>query len=164
MKLKLTLFIMLVTLLFFMQGCNDIPKQSKSLTKEITFTNEGTLTVFKKDTNEAISTFNIETAQGSYETQTGLMHRKSMPLDCGMLFLFEEEKPHSFYMKNTLISLDIIYINANKEIVKIYKETTPYDATPLPSQAPIQYVLETNAGVTTNLNIEVGDTISWSLK
>jgi uncharacterized membrane protein (UPF0127 family) len=145
-------------------GCKETRPQPKSLTKEIKFSDNGRLTVYKQDSKEAIATFKIETAIGDYETATGLMHRKSMPRDWGMLFLFDESQPRSFYMKNTIIELDIVYIDANQKIVKIYRNTSPFDPTSLPSVVPIKYALELNGVVTSNLDIEEGDYVEWSLK
>jgi len=64
-------------------------------------------------------------------------------------------------MKNTEIALDIIYINANKQIVSFQKNAIPFDVTSLPSLAPAQYVLEINAGLSDLWNLEVGDKIVW---
>lgn len=158
------LIIIAVSLSLCLQSCKEDNKQTKSLTQEIAFTNDGRLTVYKQDTQEAITTFKIETAIGNYETEIGLMHRKSLPRDSGMLFMFDDEKPRSFYMKNTIIELDILYMDANKKIVKIYRKAVPFDPTSLPSQVPVKYVLEVNGAVTSSLGINEGDRVEWDLK
>ncbi len=145
-------------------SCKENSSQQKNLTKEIEFSNDGRLTVYKKDTEAAIQTFKIETAIGDYETETGLMHRKSMPQNYGMLFMFDDEIPRSFYMKNTIIELDILYIDANNKIIKLYRKAKPFDPTSLPSQVPVKYVLELNGAVTSSYGIEVGDRVEWTLK
>ncbi|GER60819.1 DUF192 domain-containing protein [Patiriisocius marinus] len=147
-----------------LQSCKETVTENKSLTQEIEFSNDGSLKVFSNDSETEISTFNIETAIGNYETETGLMHRKSMPKDYGMLFIFDKVQPRSFYMKNTIIELDIIYLDEDKNIVKIYHNAKPFDPTSLPSEAPIKYVLEVNGGIATSLNIKVGDRTEWVLK
>jgi uncharacterized membrane protein (UPF0127 family) len=152
----------LLVLFVLFSACNEI--NSKVLTQEITFTHEGSLTVYEQDTEEAKAAFNIETAIGEYETQTGLMYRKSLPQDGGMLFIFDTEQPRSFYMKNTEIELDILYIDANKKIVKIYTKTTPMNPTSLPSGVPVKYVLEVGGAVSSGLGIVEGDRVEWDLK
>ena len=64
----------------------------------------------------------------------------------GMLFIFDEERPLSFWMANTPLSLDIMYVNSDSTIVRIYSNTTPFSEATLPSDAPAIYVVETNAG------------------
>jgi len=89
------------------------------------------------------------------------MYRKTMEENQGMLFIFPDAQVRSFYMKNTEIGLDIIYINADKQIVSFQKNAIPFDVTSLPSVVPAQFVLEINAGLSNRWNIEVGDKISW---
>lgn len=139
------------------------PSQSKSLTKEIQFKNDGIITIYKQDTDAVLKNFTIEVAEGDYETQTGLMYRKSMDKDNGMLFLFDTPQVRAFYMKNTEIPLDIIYIDKNKKIVKIHKDAKPMDPTSLSSETPVQYVLELNGGVVASKGILVGDRVKWIL-
>lgn len=89
----------------------------------------------------------IETAKTSAEKQKGLMFRESLCDNCGMLFVFEEEERHSFWMKNTLIPLDIIFINAKLNVVDI-KRAIPCEEYPCQlytSKEKALYVLETNA-------------------
>lgn len=89
------------------------------------------------------------------------MFREKMEDGQGMLFIFPSEEPEGFYMKNTIIPLDIIFINSKKEIVKIYKNTTPFSEQDLPSLKPAVYVVEVNAGFTDKNNIKEGDFIDW---
>lgn len=158
--------LVIIFLFFFLSGvqsCDQKVKKSISITKEINFSKEGELTLRK--TNDSIfKTLDIEIAQTDYETQTGLMYRKSMEEHQGMLFIFQEEQPRSFYMKNTEFSLDIIYINKKKEVVSIQKNTIPYDKNSLPSGEPVLYVLEIKAGLSDRWGIENGDSVRWLLK
>src|SRR5690606_16060128 len=95
-----------------------------------------------------------------FEQTTGLMYRKSMKEDRGMLFIYENERPRGgFYMKNTYLALDLIYIDANREIVDFKENTEPFNENPLPSSAPAQYVLEVNAGTVAKLGLEIGDKV-----
>ena len=78
-----------------------------------------------------------------------------------MLFLFEDERPHNFYMKNTYIPLDLFFITKDQKIATIIENAKPLDESSLPSEVPVQYVLEVNAGSAKQWNIQEGDSISW---
>ena len=158
---KVVLSCIMASSLLFCVQCKDKKQEALVLTEEVTFSKEGELTLKKFKTDSVIAVLDIEIADNEYETQTGLMYRKSMPEDQAMLFIFEDEIPRSFYMKNTEFALDIIYINSNKEIVSIQKNAQPFDKTSLPSGVPVQYVLEVNAGISNDLGIEKGDKIEW---
>jgi uncharacterized membrane protein (UPF0127 family) len=146
--------------LFAVSGCKD-KAENKVLTREVTFKKEGELLLKKAGNDSIIANLDIEIVDDDYQIQTGLMYRKSMEPNRGMLFIFKYQKPLSFYMKNTEFSLDIIYINNAKKIVSITKNTTPFDQTSLPSGAPARYVLEVNAGLTDDWNLAIGDIVEW---
>lgn len=144
-------------------NCKDnANSENKSLTKEITFTKEGELTILKADNDSIIAKLDIEIADDEYSTQTGLMYRHSMAENQGMLFVFKDLRQRSFYMKNTEIPLDIIYLNSEKEIVSIQKNAKPFDETSLPSETVSQYVLEVNAGLSEKWNLEKNDKIEYT--
>ncbi|CTQ53876.1 hypothetical protein LP7551_02407 [Roseibium album] len=109
---------------------------------------------------EADHRFLVEVAATDRERARGLMFREEMAIDHGMLFVFESEGQRHFWMKNTPLSLDIIYINAAGQIVSISAHTTPYSESVIPSGKPARYVLELNAGTSEKLGIDVGDVIS----
>ena len=136
--------------------------ENKSLTKEVSFTKEGELTLKKATNDSIVATLDIEFANTEYETQTGLMYRRAMQINRGMLFIFENEIRRSFYMKNTEFALDIIFLNSDHEIVSIQKNAKPFDKSSLPSDAPAKYVLEINAGLSDQWGLEVGDLIEFS--
>ena len=136
--------------------------ENKSLTKEVNFTKEGELTLKKATNDSIVAILDIEFATTEYETQTGLMYRRSMQNDRGMLFVFENEIRRSFYMKNTEFALDIIFVNSDHEIVSIQKNAKPFDKSSLPSDAPAKYVLEINAGLSDQWGLEAGDLIEFS--
>ena len=160
-KIIYTLAIIGMSLYF--QSCKE-STSTKSITREVTFTKEGELQLKKAGNDSLIKILNLEIAESEYETQTGLMYRHSMEDNQAMLFIFEVEQPRSFYMKNTEFSIDIIFINSKKEIVNIHKNAKPYDKSSLPSDGPIKYVLEINAGLSDNWGLEKGDQIEWSTK
>ncbi len=153
----------LVFSLFSFQNCKE-KLETKVLTKEVAFTKEGELRLKKAATDSVIVSLNIEIADDAYQTETGLMYRNSMLANEAMLFVFEDEVTRSFYMKNTEFPLDIIFINAKKEIVSIQKNAQPFDPTSLPSDAPSKYVLEVNAGLSNQWQLENGDKIEFEKK
>lgn len=151
----------LVGMMLQSYGCKDT-SEKKILTKEVTFTKEGELTLKKAVTDSVVAQLDIEFAESEYETQTGLMYRKSMQSNRAMLFIFENDSQRSFYMKNTEFALDIIYINSDFKIVSIQKNAKPLDKSSLPSQAPAKYVLEVNAGQSDQWGLVAGDVVQFS--
>jgi uncharacterized protein len=128
---------------------------------EIAFIKEGTLNL--SNDGKIIKTLEIEIASDSYERENGLMNRSEMLENRGMLFVFDEPKIQNFWMKNTRIPLDIIYINENKKVINIAKNTIPQseNGTP-PSTSPAKYVLEINGGMSNKWGIKEGITqINW---
>jgi uncharacterized membrane protein (UPF0127 family) len=97
----------------------------------------------------------VELARTLQERQTGLMNRKKMDNDRGMLFIFEKEEPRSFWMKNTYIPLSIAYINREGIIIDIH-DMSPLDTTPVASSGPAKYALEVNRGMFDLWEISVG--------
>lgn len=111
--------------------------------------------------SDTIADFRIELAKTTKEIQIGMMWRKSMSIDMGMLFLMPEEKIQSFWMKNTYIPLDIIYINSNNQVISIKENAKPMNESPLPSEKPAIYVLEILGGTSAKLGIKPGDIWKW---
>jgi uncharacterized membrane protein (UPF0127 family) len=143
-------------------ACKEQRSEVKNITPtEIRFTKEGTLKLIKED-GTLLKTLDIEIADDDYQRETGLMHRASMLDSQGMLFVFDEEDYRGFYMKNTLISLDILYIDANGKIISFSEQTKPMDEATLPSQLPAQYVLEIKGGLSEDWLLEIGDKIEWT--
>jgi len=103
--------------------------------------------------------FTVEIADDDAEQSRGLMFRRELAADAGMLFLYEEERPLSYYMRNTYISLDIIYINSDARIVSIARNTEPLSERSLLSHAPAIAVLEVNAGTADRLGFGEGDIV-----
>lgn len=111
--------------------------------------------------------FLVEIADNPEERSRGLMNRENLDPDKGMLFVFEGESKHSFWMKNTLIPLDIIWINKNKEVVYIEKNVQPCKNDPCPVYGPdkeAKYVLEINAGQADQATIQINDKLSFEYK
>ncbi len=138
-------------------------KEDKKLIKqtEVAFKKEGELTIFKVADSTEVK-LDIEIAATDFDIQTGLMYRNTMETNRGMLFIFEDEKERFFYMKNTKIPLDIVYIGGNNKIVSFQKNAQPFDESSLPSTLPAKYVLEINAGLVDTWGISVGDRINFT--
>lgn len=103
--------------------------------------------------------FDAEMARSASELAYGLMNRTSMPQDHGMLFLFRDEAERSFWMKNTLIPPDMIFIRADGVIRRIHPSAIPHDLTPVFSNGPAMAVLELNGGRAADLGIKAGDRV-----
>jgi uncharacterized membrane protein (UPF0127 family) len=123
--------------------------------------------VVRPGTGSVLLTVDAELATTSETRTRGLMERPSLPADQGMLFIFEAAQPLSFWMFNTLIPLDIIFVDAQRHIESIYASVPPCRP-PLrcptyPSHGLAQYVLEVNAGTAAKAGIDIGDELRWTL-
>ena len=111
--------------------------------------------------------FNVELAKTKEETSKGLMNREFLNKDSGMIFIFPTESIHSFWMKNTLIPLDIIYISKDLKVVEIIENVEPCTKDPCDIYRPNEnslYVLELNAGTVDKINLDNGDKIEFHLE
>jgi uncharacterized membrane protein (UPF0127 family) len=104
--------------------------------------------------------FQVEIVSSQEETSKGLMFRESLEENSGMFFIFQKEGIHGFWMKNTLIPLDIIWISENLEVVHIEKNVQPCQSDPCEIYANTEnalYVLELNSGIADKINLEIGN-------
>ncbi|HXV25807.1 MAG TPA: DUF192 domain-containing protein [Alphaproteobacteria bacterium] len=108
-------------------------------------------------TRDARHVFTIEIARTPAEMQRGLMFRSYLAPDHGMLFLYEEDRPVSFWMKNTFIPLDLFFTDASGRIVRIAERTVPLSTERISSEEPVRAVLEVNGGTASRLQVKVGD-------
>jgi uncharacterized membrane protein (UPF0127 family) len=138
---------LLVALLFAMLGsvsaCQAEPKVSIST----------------KDGKEVV--FQVEIADTPSKREMGLQYRRDLARDNGMIFLFPADAPLSFWMKNTPIPLDMIFINGERKIVGIVEQATPYTLEPRAVAAPSKYVLEINGGLAKLHGIKAGDSVRF---
>ena len=104
-------------------------------------------------------TYTLEIVAKTEERNTGLMRRDSMPEDHGMIFIFKAAEPRSFWMKNTRIPLDILYLDPTGKVVSIHR-MEPYVEIPTRSKAPAKYAIELNAGQAEAATIHEGDTVT----
>lgn len=158
MLLKRYTLSLLLSIFLSLCACKEDKKVIKQT--EVSFKKEGELTIFKSADSTQIK-LDIEIADTDFDIQTGLMYRNAMKTNQGMLFVFDDVKERFFYMKNTKIPLDLIFIDNNKKIVSFQKHAQPFDESSLPSNAPAKYVLEVNAGLADTWGVAVGDHISY---
>ena len=128
---------------------------------EPTFEKEGELAFLDARQQDTLQPIDIEIAEDRNEIQYGMMYRKSMDPQTGMLFIMEKQQRQSFYMKNTYIPLDIIYINDSLRIVSIQENAAPLQEKSLPSKEPALYVLEVTGGFCERHGIKAGDYVKW---
>ncbi len=138
-----------------------------------TETAKGTKTTQKSQAIVKIknSTVNVELANTPQARELGLMFRKSLKPDAGMLFIFPTESTHSFWMKNTEIPLDILWINADKRIFYIQRnaptckslDAAQKNCPMYIAEEPAKYVLEVNAGWVEKNNVSLGDEVQINL-
>lgn len=127
------------------------------------FKKEGTLSFVNGNTGAVLKSIDIEVAADDAEREQGLMYRKSMEDSQGMLFIMERNEQQGFWMKNTYIPLDIIFVGEDSTIVNIHKNTKPHNTTSLPSAGPAKYVVEVNGGWTSANGVTKGDKITFAL-
>jgi uncharacterized membrane protein (UPF0127 family) len=104
--------------------------------------------------------FSVELATDNAQRQRGLMMRQSLPADHGMLFVFPRTEPQAFWMKNTLIPLDMLYFDATRQLVSMQLNVPPCRADPCPvypSEGPARYVLELSGGTARRIGVQPGD-------
>lgn len=138
-------------------ACAQLPKQDPKACRgqpELT-----PLEPLQVRTDRGVRSFQVEVADSDRERAYGLMCRKAMAPDRGMLFVFPQAEPQAFWMRNTLIPLDIIYIGADGRVVSITRNARPLSDTPLPSAGPAKYVLELAGGRAAEIGLLPGDRV-----
>lgn len=150
---KPVITVSLVCLLFF--SANPFTYSQKSSIRK-----DGILSFLKGD-DSVIVTIDIEIAETSQSHIKGLMFRELQDFSCGMLFLFRDIRPRSFWMRNTPGSLDIIFVDGDLHIINIAEKTTPMSDTGYLSKDPAKYVVEVKGGFTEKYKIKTKDKINW---
>lgn len=140
---------------------SEISTQSETI--DIPFQKQGELFFTSQQNSDTLARIDIEVADNDQLRARGLMYRRSLPENGGMLFTQNREEIQSFWMKNTYIPLDILFVNANKEIVTIHSNTTPLKEWNYASTQPALYVVEVNAGFSNRHGISTGDRIEFTI-
>jgi hypothetical protein len=134
------------------------PNDPDSKHPEVPFVSEGELSFVGAD-GKTRQKIEIEIADDDRQREQGLMWRRNMAESRGMVFIFPQESEQRFWMRNTYIPLDIIYVNSKMEIVSIQKNCKTLNDGGLPSNAPAQYVVEVIGGFCDKHNIKAGTKI-----
>ena len=151
---------LLVCVALLMAACtSDAPEPSSSA--EPSFTKDGTLTFLRPDSS-VITTIDIEIADTDAKRTTGLMRRRSMGYNRGMLFIFDTVEPGTMWMKNTPLPLDIVFVDANRRVINIAERTTTFSLDPIEPDAPRKYVVEVRAGFANRHNLTDSTRITWT--
>ncbi len=156
------LLFVLPLLIFSLVACGGEPKEKpvEEPLPEVPFRKDGTLT-FLRD-GEPIVTIDIEIADNDSSRARGLMQRFHLPERSGMLFIFDQPAPQSFWMANTQVPLDILFVDADSQIVRIAKYTKPLSPESVTSEGlPAQFVIEVEAGFTDTYGIVETDRVRW---
>ena len=149
-KGKPSLYLALLLVVIFIMAIVYSPKRGmqqmrnkriqpeKTTSAEPQFVRQGELT-FVKANGTVLTKIDIEVADTDAKREQGLMYRRQMDLNRGMLFIFDDVDLRSFWMKNTYLPLDILYVNAEKKIVKICENMATLNEQPIPSDFPAKY-------------------------
>lgn len=153
----------LLCLLLLSSACGSDNSGQVIDTPDIPFRPDGVLEIIRPD-GTTLTTLVIEIAEGDSARARGLMQRTSLPARGGMLFLDDEEKIQTFWMRNTPLPLDLIFVNADSQIVTVAKRARPFTEQTISSTDSAMYVLEVNAGFTDRNGIDESMRIRWRLK
>lgn len=152
-------FVVILAIMSIM-GCTKSDQTGPPVATDIEFRPDGILDFIRPDSS-IVTRIGIEIAESVEAQAQGLMYRRSLPNRGGMMFIDPEPSMRSFWMKNTSLSLDIIFVDESGEIVNIVKRTTPFSEDFIFSKGPAQYVVEVRAGFTDKFSITELDRITW---
>lgn len=163
--MSLEKFLIGLAIILLLSACGSDNQQQSPVERtdrssQLEFT--GTVTFINNEGNE-ISTVQVAVADTPQSRQAGLMDVHNLPSDKGMIFIFEQEQPLSFWMANTPLPLDIIFVNHQYEIVRIHRNARPFSTRSFQSDRPATYAVEVNGGYTTDRDIQEGMRISIDL-
>ncbi len=160
-RLQTTLFknILPLVILLLVSACSSPDRTDTQTAQEERELDFETTVTFLDARGNQITEIEAAVADDNASRSEGLMDVHSLPEHAGMLFIFEENEQRSFWMAGTPLSLDIIFINEDYEIVRIHRNTSPYSQESIPSDLPAKYVVEVNAGYTMRYDINEGGRI-----
>ena len=158
---KSLLIITLICTALLLGACKKDSSNSKdSPENKYTFRKDGTLQ-FHSPTGELKAEFDIEIAQKEAELLRGLKFRDKMLTNQGMLFIFEYVDYNSFWMQDTYLSLDMVFIDQDYKVIHIARDTPPFSEELISPPSPNKYVLELLAGSADKYNLKEKDIVSW---
>lgn len=150
-----------VALMACSPGAGDAPPQSPQSAPAVHPVSGLPVVPLKVTSGGKVHNFRVELARTPQEQAKGLMFRTQMGADEGMIFPFDPPRGASFWMRNTVISLDLIFVGRDGRISNIAANAVPYDETPLYSSGDAKAVLELNGGRAAQLGIKPGDRVEW---
>ncbi len=154
------LFALIPLLFLFAAGCSSEKNSNNGDPKGRILEYSRTVTFLNAD-GDSLTAVEVAVADDQQERNEGLMDVNSLPRDKGMLFIFERQQPLSFWMANTPLSLDIIFVNEAKEIVRIHQRTQPFSQKSVASGEPARYVVEVNGGFCVTHDIQEGMSVAF---
>ncbi len=160
--IKTGFLLSIVLAAFIMTNCSKASRNASKDTQQMSRTITPTHTVsFLSSKGDTISTAHVAIANNSMERDTGLMNVTHLPENEGMLFIFQKVQNLSFWMANTPLPLDIIFLDKNKKIIRIHHSAQPYSEKQLNSDGPALYVVEMNGGYCINHDITEGMKVAF---
>ena len=145
---------------FLLSGCGSPERDSSVDQKDRSIRVDGTLEFYRPD-HSVIQSIQIEISETPEAHAKGLMGRRVLELNEGMLFVYQSAEPQTFWMHNTPLSLDMIFVDEKGRVVNIAKRTTPMSDQTYSSKGPVQSVVEVRAGFTDHFGIDEGTRIRW---
>jgi len=164
MKRVFSFVIMASVIAILNVACQDEKPPKVKVDKKTTYEPK-----FRKDADgwllnsggDTLKAMEIEYAKTAEQIQFGMMYRKTMADNMGMLFFMPRLEPQSFWMRNTYVSLDIVYLDNSKKVVSIQKYAQPLSDKSLPSEGPANYVFEIKGGLSDLIGLKKGDLLVW---
>lgn len=149
-KLKKLLMLLLITSAFMVKADNYALRELENWEKNI---------IKISNSSDILHTFEVYIADSNSKRKKGLMYIENLPNNHGMLFKFNSPRIASMWMKNTYISLDLLFIDKNQTIVKIHNNAEPFNLKSISSKLKVKWVLEINGGLAEELEINPGNKI-----
>lgn len=151
-------FALLVAPLFFLLGAcsSDQPDP-----EDTSFQKEGRL-AFLQPNGDTLRAIDIEIADTNEERQRGLMHRRSLGYNRGMLFIFDEVDDGGMWMRNTPLPLDIVFVAPDSQVINIARRTTPFSDESIEPAAPRKFVVEVRAGFANRFGLSDSTRVRWT--
>ena len=146
--------------LLFLLGCSAGNDHFLYWMTDVPTRNDASLTFFRQEGSEIVSIF-VEIAESPESVAKGLMGRRSLDSKSGMLFLFRKAEPRAFWMRNTPLPLDIIFVGENGCVSNIARRTKPMSDRTYLSKGPVRFVVEVRAGFCEQYGITQGTCIRW---
>lgn len=141
-------------------GCGTERRDLPTINTESPFQKEGTLS-FLSPSGDTLRTIDVEFAENDEERTRGMMGRRALPPNSGMFFIMDDVDTTGFWMKNTPLPLDIMFVAPDSQIINIVKRTSPFSETPIRPVAPKKYVVEVRGGYSDRVGIADSMRITW---